>query len=279
MYALLSNPIYIGQIRHKDKIYDGQHEGIIPVELWISVQEKLANNASVCKGHKTSREINLLKGLLFDTQGTPYTPGYTAKGKKQYRYYISQNIIQMRDHPDDLLGRLPAHEIEATVESVLRHSLCSRSGVLELLGICPEHDIESVQKIVEGQALIQMLRFVQGIIQRIIVRAESLEIELNVQELCDALSQATETKISSPKETALIVGSYNTRRAKKGAVVIEPEKPDQDIFDLPPDQLKKLVQGFIWRDEHFSGNTIKEIALRESYSESYVGTAIFATFI
>lgn len=34
LYALLSNPIYIGQIRHKDKVYEGQHEGIIPVELW-----------------------------------------------------------------------------------------------------------------------------------------------------------------------------------------------------------------------------------------------------
>ena len=101
---------------------------------------------------------------------------------------------------------------------------------------------------------------------------------MNVQNLCAALSQATETKISSPKETALIVGAYNTRRAKKGAVIIEPEKPDRDLFDLPPDQLKKLVQGFIWRDENFSGTAIKEIALRESYSQSYVGTSIFSTF-
>lgn len=141
-----------------------------------------------------------------------------------------------------------------------------------------DRDIESVQKIVEGQALLQMSQFVRGIIQRITIRAESLEIEVNVQKLCAALSQAAKTQISSPKETTLIVGAYNTRRAKKGAVVIEPEKPDRDIFDLPPDQLKKLVQGFIWRDEHFSGTAIKEIALRENYSQSYVGTAIFVTF-
>jgi len=69
-----------------------------------------------------------------------------------------------------------------------------------------------------------------------------------------------------------------TYRAKKGAVVIEPEYPDQDIFDLPPDQLKKLVQGFIWREEHFSGTAIKDIAVRECRSQSYVGTAIFGTF-
>lgn len=278
LYALLSNPIYIGQIRHKNKTYEGQHEGIIPHDLWTAVQEKLSEQASVYKGQKISREINLLKGLLFDAQGTPYTPGYTAKGKKQYRYYISQNLIQIRDHPEGLLGRLPAYQIEATVESILQHSLCSRSGVVELLGICPDRDIESVQKIVEGQALLPMSRFVQGIIQRITVQTERLEIEVNVQELCAALSQATETKINSSKETAIIVAAYNTRRAKKGALVVEPEKPDRDIFDLPPDQLKKLVQGFIWRDEHFSGIAIKEMALREKCSQSYVGTAIFGTF-
>ncbi|MBN8520304.1 MAG: recombinase family protein [Alphaproteobacteria bacterium] len=278
LYALLSNPIYIGQIRHKNKTYEGQHKGIIPLELWTAVLEKLSEQASVYKGQKISREVNLLKSLLFDAQATPYTPGYTAKGKKQYRYYISQNRIQMRDHPDGLLGRLPAYQIEATVESILRHNLCSRSGVVELLGICPDHDIESIQKIVEGQALLPMARFVQGIIRRITVQAERLEIEVNVQELCDALSQAAETKIKSPKETALIVGTFNTRRAKKGAVIIEPEKPDRDIFDLSPDQLKKLVQGFIWRDEHFQGLTIRQIAEREGLSDTHVGKQIFATF-
>ncbi len=280
LYALLSNPIYIGQIRHKDKTYEGQHEGIIPIELWTSVQENLANNASVCKGHKTSREINLLKGLLFDADGTPYTPGYTAKGKKQYRYYISQNLIQMRNHPDGLLGRLPAHEIETTVENILRDRLGSRTGMAELLGINHDQDIEIIHKIVEGQAtLLPMDMFVQSIIQRIIVQDSSIEIELNVEGLCQILAQEIGVKIAPSKEVAIIAGVYNTRRTKRGAVVIEPERSAQDIFDLPPDQLKKLVQGFIWRDEHFSGTEIKEIALRERYSESYVGTSIFATFI
>lgn len=149
---------------------------------------------------------------------------------------------------------------------------------MELLGICLDRDIESVQKIVDKQALLPMPRFVQGIIQRITVLTESLEIEVNVQELCDALSQTTGTKISSPKETAIIVGAFNTRRAKKGAVVIEPEKPNRDIFDLPPDQLKKLVQGVIWRDEHFQGLTIRQIADREGLSDSHVGKQIFTTF-
>jgi len=114
--------------------------------------------------------------------------------------------------------------------------------------------------------------------QRIIVQADSLEIELNVEELCSALAQVIGVKIRPLKVTAFIVGAYNTWRARKGAVAIEPEKPDQDIFDLPPDQLKKLVQGFIWRDEHFQGLTIRQIAEREGLSDSHVGKQIFSTF-
>lgn len=278
LYALLSNPIYIGHIRHKDKTYEGQHEGIIPIELWTSVQENLANNASVCKGHKTSREINLLKGLLFDVDGTPYTPGYTAKGKKQYRYYISQNLIQMRDYPDGILGRLPAHEIEFTVDSIIRMHLSSQSNVAGLLGLRQDQDVEEIQKIVQAQSAISLGRFVQGIIQHITIQSDHIEIELNVEELCNAFMQVIGIKISSPKEMVLIKGVYNTRRGKKSSLVIEPEKPDRDIFDLPPDQLKKLVQGFIWRDEHFQGLTIQQIAEREGLSDSYVGKQIFATF-
>ena len=71
---------------------------------------------------------------------------------------------------------------------------------------------------------------------------------------------------------------YTIRRARKGALVIAPDTNEVDIFDMPSHELKKLVQGFIWRDEHFSGMTIKEIALRENYSQSYVRTAIFSTF-
>ncbi len=278
LYALLSNPIYIGQIRHKDKTYDGQHDGIVPLDLWSSVQERLTDQASVYKNQKISREVNFLKGLLFDVQGTPYTPGYTAKGKKQYRYYISQNLIQMRDHPDGLLGRLPAHEIETTVERTIRDQLGSQSGLAELLGICLEQDVEIIQKIIVAQAEISMAELTQGIIKRILVQAGSLKIEMNVENLCSSLVQVLGIKITPSKETALIIGAYNTRRVKRGALVIEPENPDRDIFDLQSDQLKKLVQGFIWRDEHFAGMAIKDIALRESCSQSYVGTAIFATF-
>src|ERR1043166_1782667 len=43
LYTMLQNPIYLGQIRHKDKTYTGQHKAIIPETLWKAVQKKLDN--------------------------------------------------------------------------------------------------------------------------------------------------------------------------------------------------------------------------------------------
>ncbi len=59
--------------------------------------------------------------------------------------------------------------------------------------------------------------------------------------------------------------------------MIKPEGKT-DIFDLSPKNLKKLIQGLIWRDEHFDGTSLKSIARREGCSQDYVGSAIFYSF-
>jgi site-specific DNA recombinase len=47
IYAILSNPIYIGEIRHRGKIHAGQHPPLIERELWDKVQATLAEVLSV----------------------------------------------------------------------------------------------------------------------------------------------------------------------------------------------------------------------------------------
>lgn len=80
-------------------------------------------------------------------------------------------------------------------------------------------------------------------------------------------------------ETKRISIPYITRRAHRGAIVIQPDKPDteKDPLDLPSGELRNLVRGLIWRDEHFDGATLRDIAKREKFSEGYVGQCIFRT--
>jgi site-specific DNA recombinase len=71
---------------------------------------------------------------------------------------------------------------------------------------------------------------------------------------------------------------YKISKTAKGAIVIKPKNITKDIFDIPTPELKKLTQGFVWRDEHFNGMTIRDIAQREKVSDSFVGKQIFRTF-
>ena len=41
LYWILSNPIYVGRLRHKGQIHDGLHSAIIDLEIWDRVQQKL----------------------------------------------------------------------------------------------------------------------------------------------------------------------------------------------------------------------------------------------
>src|SRR5215468_270570 len=42
IYAMLSNPIYTGQIAHRDQLYPGQHPALIDAETWAAARDQVA---------------------------------------------------------------------------------------------------------------------------------------------------------------------------------------------------------------------------------------------
>ena len=87
---MLHNPIYIGKIRHKDKIYVGIHESIIDNDLFENVQAIFARNRRDSKLGKRSRNPSLLTGMITDPDGRPMSPTQANKGSKCYRYYSTR---------------------------------------------------------------------------------------------------------------------------------------------------------------------------------------------
>lgn len=116
-----------------------------------------------------------------------------------------------------------------------------------------------------------------GRASRITVDLNEITVRLKPAGFKDLVKKHLQVNIDECKEEYEITVPFKVGKAKRGAIVIKPENSN-DIFDLPPHKLKKLIQGFVWRDEHFSGMTLKDIALREKCSEGYVGTAIFQSF-
>ena len=95
LYILLNNRTYIGEAVHKGISYPGEHQPIITRELWDKVhailQESPRKRAANTRGQNTPA---LLKGLLFGPNGRAFTPAYTRRGKKLYRYYVSTGVIK-----------------------------------------------------------------------------------------------------------------------------------------------------------------------------------------
>lgn len=96
LYSILRNPVYIGKIRHKQNIYDGDHAPILNMELWQQVQDLLDENQNNQDGKVYCKNSSLLAGLIFDTDGNRLAPSHavkkTASGKKRYRYYVNDKL-------------------------------------------------------------------------------------------------------------------------------------------------------------------------------------------
>lgn len=225
------------------------------------------------RGISKPQQTNLLKGILFDCDGTRYSPVRAKKGdKKAYRYYISQNLLQFRDHPKGVMARLPAYELEQTIGK----ALCK--NVFDILDLDPLEDYRVIDHIKgnlqEGDEL------VRSCVQKIMVGQEILTLEISPERLRSFLQEklklAIPNKPRQPLQTLSI--PFSTTRANKGAIIMSPKNGDHDPLDLPPHQLRNLVRGIVWRDEHFDGMSIEDIAAREGLSKSGVRKIIMSSF-
>src|SRR5215217_6679207 len=118
LYTILSHPIYIGRLSHREKTYDGQHPAIVEQATWDNAQAQLASHAH----RRACRQLasaHLLMGRIQDDRGHAMTPTHAQKGSRRYRYYVSQAVLQGRPGRGSI-SRVPAPEIEGLVTAALR---------------------------------------------------------------------------------------------------------------------------------------------------------------
>lgn len=133
LYKILSNPIYVGDIRFKETCYLGEHEAIVTRQEWEAVQAALASKPrGVSSPRKKLDRPALLRGLLFTTDGYAMTPQATkGRGGRLYRYYVSTRDIKV-GHGTSSVKMLPAGEIEEAVMAQLRSIMRSPEMVAQV---------------------------------------------------------------------------------------------------------------------------------------------------
>ena len=118
---LLANPTYIGCVKLKAQVFEGEHPAIVAPDVFKHAQELLARGSrkqGKCRGGRPSNA--LLAGLLRCAPcNAAMTPGYTRRGRKVYRYYLCRTAQKENwaacPHPS-----VRTHEIEALVIEQVR---------------------------------------------------------------------------------------------------------------------------------------------------------------
>ena len=280
LYELLSNPIYIGEIRHKKLRHPGQHQAILDRELWETVQEHLRNSAVRGPEPRTKAASSLLAGKLFDENGEPLYACGAAKGGRRYRYYVSRKLVRVSAAEARTGWRLAGPEIERSVATSIRLILSDRGATAEVLerAALSAEDTGAILK--AAQSLAQDLESgteawpsAFTLVNRIGLRKDAVEICMDLAGLISPASG------HAPLILNRVVPLQIRRRGVELRLVIVSETAPVPRND--PALLKAVARGFCWFDELASGKarSAVEIARRERLRKQYVARFLPLAFL
>ncbi len=173
LYRMLTNPVYIGKIKHKAKVYDGQHTGIIEQVLWDKVQLAIETQE-----RKATRKHSpfLLQGKLRHHQGYAMSPSTSQKkirGEKGYikhiRYYVSQKAIK-HGYGNCKLKSVNAIQIEQLVIAVIDAQITER---------CDDHAASLYLRLAESA----QHKYYREMLTRVTISPDKLMVEVDQQRL------------------------------------------------------------------------------------------------
>ena len=247
LYKILSNPIYVGRVAHKDQVHEGQHPPIVTQDLWAEVQQGLGDHLGTVRTKRTHQSSDaLLIGKLYDDGGNRMSPTWARKGSKRWRYYVSQAALQGDRSKAGSVIRVPAADIETLVAQAL--------GKLSPDGGASPTDI-------------------RNLIDRVVIGRSTIRLQLSEVAEGDAGSRTLTVSWtpSSPfRKREIIQGAGNAEmnvrlmRANARAILIE-----------------ALGDAHRWLDELLSDprQTLESIASREGKTERSIRMTLSLAFL
>ena len=274
LYALLSNPIYIGEIRHKGVHHPGLHESILDRELWDATQLLLRSH-SVNHGPRARKSApSPLTSKLFDESGQSLTPSHAVKGERRYRYYVSRNLIKGTANSTQQGWRLPAPEIERTVASAAYTILGDKAAIATAahsIGLA-ENQLPSMFSV----AAVWMKRLqsdveVGAALHALVDRVDLIDTGIRVSVMLRN-SMTVEQRGANDAELTItrVFPMQIRRRGFEMRLVIQGSRAPAPLVDLA--LIKAIARGRQWADDLFASRveSVVAIATREGVLPNYV---------
>ena len=266
IHKILTNPVYHGLIRHKDRTWPGRHPAIIDGDLWVRVQEKLKTASRRKRGRRSEAETAPLTGKLRDETGDRLTPTHCLRQGKRHRYYISNRLIS--GGPDRTGWRLPAQKLEKAVAGAIADHIGNAATghrILDQLDLRADPD---TQKAALGLA--QMLRTRDpDLLQRLLLRGSISPQEMTIKLDGDALAEALHLPANALSSDLVELSApvQLRRRGVEAKLVLGDPEPEPD-----PVLLRTLSDAHRWVACLRSGTPISKVARHARHKDAFIRT-------
>jgi DNA invertase Pin-like site-specific DNA recombinase len=289
LYCLIANPLFIGQVRHKDAVHAGQHAAIIEETLWQAVQDRLAANRRTRYAQTTARAPSPLAGKLFDPDGAKMRPGHANKRGRRYRYYVSADLIDRGIAAGAKGWRIPAGELEAAVARAIAIRLREpgfQTDVLAGADAGTGHAAQVVDRLGEIADQLDATGSppCQDLLRRILIRVDLRQTELRakvrfmpVQGAADA-EPTTDLSEVPPFQVAAAIWMH--RRGPELRLVLQGAAASKRTPD--PRLMRTIIEGRIRASNYLAaerGLSVSDIAHRDNADVGDVSRSLQYAFL
>src|SRR6266478_2165300 len=299
LYYLLRNRLYIGEIRHRERWYPGAHPGIVPRELWDKVQAQLNSNLRTHHNRARDHSSSLLTGLIEDAEGNRFTPSFTIKRGRRYRYYVSQDATKNSAGECEKPTRLPAHEVERRVTERLQGFLKSDGEIFDGLSLTGDSPavlkplVTAAKRLAARLTLLPSddLRDLLGcFLQSVTIGKDNIQVMIRRSDLRQLLEQgdhaiaASLVRVRRPTEPAeLICLTIEARRKQYGGevhLVIAPSSNDS-VRHPRPALIKAVARGHSWYEKVLERKVVdmRSLARETGLTPHYVRNVFACAFL
>ena len=301
LYHLLRNRLYLGEIRHRDQWYPGEHEGIVPPELWDRVQAQLSTNLRTRRHRLREQSSSLLTGLLEDADGNRFTPSFTVKKGKRYPYYVSQLAIKRPGSQSGRPIRMPAHEIERRVTERLHSFLQSDAEVFDELSAVGESPA-TIRPLVGGAKKLaakwsalraaELKSLLGSFLRRVIVHENNIQVVISRNGLRQVLAggdaptpflnQGLRQSVDENDVIRLTIEAKLKRLGGEVHLVVPPNSFASSSAAQPrPSLVKAIARAHGWYQQVLEGKAFdqRSLARHAGLTERYVGKVLACAFL
>lgn len=293
LYKLLGNPVYVGDVRHGDRTYEGEQDPIIDRDLWNRVQQRLKANA-VTRGSGRRPSQTLLGGLVFTGADQRLVPTHSNRRGRRYRYYSTR----ADDHPSadgsSRVLRFPAFELDTIVCDALSRGLRDGSTLSEAIVHLQQQPCASLRALLEcAEDFAQQLstaeadtrrELLRQLVQRIEIGPDCLRFTIRPCVLNDfrrSIAEERSPNLDPGAEEFLILkvpAQLPARQHGSGTAVFSGVRP-RPRFDMK--LIRAVAEGKAWYERIKSGEfpTLRALAKAVGRDRPDVGRRIRLAFL